>query len=64
MAKKLLTENQAEEIRIDIRDGISFSDIAGEWGVSETLIRRINSGVKYQLDGYIYPIRPIKKNNE
>ena len=42
MAKKLLTENQAEEIRIDIRDGISFSDIAGEWGVSETLIRRIN----------------------
>jgi len=64
MAKKLLTENQAEEIRIDIRDGVSFAAIAREWNLSETLVQRINSGRRYKLDGYSYPIRPMIKKDE
>jgi hypothetical protein len=64
MRPKKLTEDEAEEVRIDLRDGASFVAIANEWNISKALVQQINSGDRYVLEGYYYPIRPIKRKND
>jgi len=64
MAPKKLTEDEAEEIRIDLREGRTFSEIANEWGISPALVQKINEGKNYTLEGFHYPVRPIKRRND
>ena len=61
MARYKLTEDEAEEIRIDLREGVSFQTIANEWNISTVLVEKINYGLSYILDGYHYPVRRVKK---
>ena len=61
MARYKLTEDEAEEIRIDLREGVSFQTIANEWNISRVLVEKINYGLSYVLDGFYYPVRRVKK---
>ena len=64
MSPKKLTEDEAEEVRIDLRDGVSFVAIANEWNISKALVQQINSGERYILEGYYYPVRALRKKND
>jgi hypothetical protein len=61
MAPKKLTEDEAEEIRIDLREGVPISGIAKEWNISVKLVQQINYGKRYLLEGYHYPVRVLRK---
>ena len=63
MARYKLTEDEAEEIRIDLREGVPFQTIANEWNISTVLVKKINYGLSYNLDGYYYPVRRVKKKD-
>ena len=63
MARYKLTEDEAEEIRIDLREGVPFQTIANEWNISRVLVEKINYGLSYNLDGYYYPVRRVKKKD-
>tara|TARA_R110000824_G_scaffold125176_3_gene284125 strand:+ start:1301 stop:1528 length:228 start_codon:yes stop_codon:yes gene_type:complete len=64
MPPKKLTEDEAEEVRIDLRDGSPISGIAKEWNISVKLIQQINAGERYILEGYHYPVRALRKRND
>jgi len=61
MTANKLTENEAEEIRIDLRDGVPLAGIAKEWNISIGLVRQINYGERYLLEGYYYPVGVLRK---
>lgn len=66
MARKvrILTKNEAEEVRIDIRDGVDFATIAKEWRISQHAVSDINSGHTYKIRGFTYPIvERVKKGH-
>ncbi len=52
---KILEE--AEEIHIDLRDGIPMSVIAEEWGITREAVADINYGRTYKILRFKYPIR-------
>ena len=64
MPPKKLTEDEAEEVRIDLRDGVPISKIAKEWNISVKLVQQINHGERYILEGYYYPVRALRKIND
>ena len=64
MAHKKLTEEEAEEVRIDLREGVPVAEIAKEWNISVKLVQQINYGERYLLEGYYYPVRTLRARND
>ena len=56
--KPKLTQEQVEEIMIELRDGQTQSFIATEFNVSRSTIQAINEGrySKYRIPDYRYPV--------
>lgn len=52
-----ITQEEAEEIHIDLRDGIPMSVIAEEWGITREAVADINYGRTYKILRFKYPIR-------
>jgi hypothetical protein len=61
---RILTKNEAEEVRIDIRDGVDFAAIAKEWRISTHAVSDINGGHTYKIRGFTYPIVQRVKKKE
>ena len=62
MPKKLLTQEQIDEILVEINEGTRrYSDIAFEFGVSKQTIRNINYGKHARITGVNYPYKPRQK---
>ena len=62
MPKKLLTQEQIDEILVEINEGTRrYSDIAFEFGVSKQTIRNINYGKHARITGVSYPYKPRQK---
>ena len=57
MARTKLTEQSVEEIYIELREGTPMKDIAPMFGVSRTLISKINAGSLWSNPYMTYPIR-------
>ena len=55
---KILDENQLNDIIIDLQQtSLSFADLGRKYGVSSSLISKIDKGVLHYKQGYDYPIR-------
>ena len=62
MPKKLLTQEQVDEILVEINEGTrKYDDIAFEFGVSKQTIRNINHGKHARIAGINYPYNPRQK---
>ena len=57
MARTKLTEQSVEEIYIELREGTPMKKIAPMFGVSRTLISKINGGSLWRNPYMTYPIR-------
>ena len=53
----MLSEDQVEEIMIELREGTSYKRISKMFKVSHYSIQDINLGRCYSIDGYNYPVR-------
>ena len=64
--KPKLTQEQIEEIMIELRDGQTQSFIATEFNVSRSTIQAINEGRyrKYRIPGYNYPVHKQEPETE
>ena len=65
-SRLVLSSERAEEIMVELREGTSYVDIAKDFGVSRTLVRKINLGESYRVDGFSYPVhdRAVKQVKE
>lgn len=57
------TDEQIEEIYVELRNGTTHEEIGKMFGVSTSMIGHINNGINYGRPGWHYPIvdRPKKK---
>ena len=55
-SRLILSAERAEEIMVELREGTSYVDIAKDFGVSRSLVRKINLGEAYRIDGFYYPV--------
>ena len=61
-----LTQDDVEEIYVELREGTSYNDIAKMFFVSFATIQNVNSGKYFRIPDMIYPIvdRRHKYNEE
>lgn len=63
--QKVLTDDKIPLIYKDLIDSnMTQIEIALKYSISTTLLSNINLGLKYTLDGYIYPLRKNYKTEE
>lgn len=57
-----LSDEQIEEIYIELRDGSTHEEIGKMFGISPAMVGHINRGLNYARPGWHYPIvdRPVK----
>ena len=55
-SRLVLSSERAEEIMVELREGTSYVDIAKDFGVSRSLVRKINLGEAYRIDEFYYPV--------
>jgi len=64
-----LTDDQIEEIYVELRAGTTHKEIGKMFGVSTALIGHINNGINYSRPGWSYPIvdrkvKPIPRDDK
>lgn len=51
-----ISDDQVEEVYVDLMHGVSYTEIAMEWGVTRQLIYLMDHGRRRKLAGFNYPI--------
>lgn len=54
--KKKLTDQDIEEIYIELREGLTYREIGQSFGVSGSLIQQIRNGDRHRIPGFNYPV--------
>ena len=60
----ILSDNQLQQIKQDIKNGISYFDIERKYNISTSFISSINNGVYFKEDNETYPLFKYYKQNE
>ena len=54
--KQKLTDQDVEEIYIELREGSTYQAIGKSFGVSKSLIQQIRNGERHRIPGFKYPV--------